>query len=291
LNKKLVKIFELLVSIGITIGFIYLFYIVVGFDKIAQFFTELSIGSIAIAYFFYVLSYLTRAYRWKLTLSIKDFKKLFKITSFNTVFNIFLPFRTGELSFFYMLKKENVDMGETTLSFFTVRIFDAIALFSVFFISYLIYKDMWYLAIPVFFLMPFSFYIFKFLISFIKHEKIKKFHENVLSLKNLWVLYGLSFITFVFKFIGFYFILPPSVQLSFKEAFVAAAAGDLTTVLPVNGIAGLGTYEAGYAGILILMGVDKENALVASLFVHIFILIGSATLAGFCYLFLRDKKD
>jgi len=290
LKKNLLKIFELFVSIGISLGFIYLFYVVVGFDKLAQFFTEISIFSLSIAFFFYVLSYLTRAYRWKLTLSVQDFKKLFKITSFNTVFNIFLPFRTGELSFFYMLKKENVDMGETTLSFFTVRIFDAIALASVFITSFLFYKGWWYLAIPVFFLMPFSFYVLKFFISFIKHEKIQKFNENVLSLKNLAVLYGLSFITFVFKFTGFYFVLPHSVKLTFMESFVAASAGDLTTILPIHGIAGIGTYEAGFAGILYLMGVDKENALISSLFVHIFLLLGSATIALFCFIFLREKS-
>ncbi len=287
MKGKWIKVFELLIASGISAGFIYLFYRVVGFDKLIKFFTELSPLNIGVALFLYTLSYITRTIRWQITLSIKDFKKLFKITSFNTVFNIFLPFRTGELSFFYMLKKENIPVSESALSFFSVRAFDGIALITVFLISYLIYTGFFLLSILVFVLMPFSFYGFKFVLSLLKKDKIKDFRENVLTLKNIFSLYFLSILTFLFKFSGFYLVLPTSIDLSYIEAFIASSAGDLTTILPIHGVAGIGTYEGGYAGILILMGIDKDIALIASVFVHIFILIGSALLGLFSFLFLR----
>ncbi len=285
--KKYLKIFELFISIAVSVGFVYLFYVVIGFDVFLKFLTEISLINIAIAFVFYVFSYITRTYRWKITLSIKDFKKLFKITSFNTVFNIFLPFRTGEFSFFYMLKKENIPFSESAVSFFTVRIFDAISLFAVFGASFLILKGYYIFAVLLVFLMPFSFYILKGIVHITNIEKLKTFSKETLHLKNLLILYGLSILTFVSKFTGFFFVLPKNLNLSFLESFFASSAGDLTTVLPIHGIAGIGTYEGGFAGVLIFLGIDKETALLASVFVHIFILLGAALVAGFSYLFFR----
>ncbi len=285
--NRYIKIFELFVSIAITIGFVYLFYAVIGFDKFVKFFKELSLFNIFTAFGLYIFSYLTRTYRWKIVLSIKDFKKLFKITAFNTVFNIFLPFRTGEISFFYMLKKENISVSETTISFFTVRIFDAISLFTVFLASYLFLKGKVLLSTFIVILMPFVFYFLKVVVNIVNVEKLKAFSRETLHLKNLLILYALSLLTFISKFTGFYFVLPKNLNLSFIESFFASAAGDLTTVLPIHGLAGIGTYEGGFAGVLIFIGVDKETALLASVFVHIFILLGAATIAGFSYLFLK----
>jgi len=285
--KRYLKIFELSVSIAVTVGFIYLFYIVIGLEKLIYFLKKVSITDLLLAFILYIFSYITRTYRWKITLEIKDFKKLFKITSFNTVFNIFLPFRTGELSFFYMLKKEKIPFKESAFSFFTVRFFDALSLFAVFVSSFLIYKGYILLSVLLILVMPFSFYILKWIISYIRMDRFQEFNKNVLTLKNLISLYILSILTFVFKFSGFYFVIPHGIEITFIENFFAASAGDFTTILPIHGIAGIGTYEGGYAGILYLSGIDKDTALLSSVFVHIFILIGSAVTAGFSYLFLR----
>jgi len=283
LKKRLIKIFELCISIGITVGFLYLFYAVIGFEKFVQFFKQISFPNVIFAFFLYFLSYITRTLRWKLTLSIQEFRKLFRITAFNTVFNIFLPFRTGELSFFYMLKKENISISESAISFFTVRIFDAISLFSVFGTAFLLLKGFYLYGFLLIILMPVFAVFLKRLSSFIKYEKLEEFKKSKLTLKNIAVLYGLSVITFFLKFSSFYLVLPEGIDLSFIKAFFAAAAGDITTILPIHGIAGIGTYEGGYAGILILLGIEKEKALIASVFVHIFMLGGAAIIAAFAY--------
>ncbi|NPA53179.1 MAG: UPF0104 family protein, partial [Aquificae bacterium] len=125
--------------------------------------------------------------------------------------------------------------------------------------------------------------------SFIKIEKWQSFSKETLHIKNLLSLYILSLLTFVFKFTSFYFVLPKSLSISFLESFFASSAGDLTTILPIHGIAGIGTYEGGFAGVLIFLGVDKETAFLASVFVHIFILVSSFLIATFSYFFIRDS--
>ncbi len=287
MKKKAIKIFELLVSLTVTFGFVYLFYKVIGFGKFIRFFSEINPINILTAFILYTGSYITRAFRWKIVLSLKEFKKLFKITAFNTVFNIFLPFRTGELSFFYMLKKENIPFSESAVSFFSVRVFDAISLFSVFGITLFLFLNKPVLSIIVFISAPFSFFIFQFLLRYIKHEKVQEFEKTTLNFKNISVLYLLSIFTFFLKFTAFYLVLPKGIKLSFVESFLASSAGDITTILPIHGIAGIGTYEGGFAGILILLGIDKQTALLSSVFVHIFMLVGAALIAGFSYLFLR----
>ncbi|WP_457643114.1 lysylphosphatidylglycerol synthase transmembrane domain-containing protein [Persephonella sp.] len=287
MKKKHLKYFELAVSVAVSIGFIYLFYIVIGFDKFLSFFSQIQPTNLLIAFLLYLISYITRAFRWKLTLSIQDFGKLFKITAYNTVFNIFLPFRTGELSFFYLLKKENIPFSESAVSFISVRIFDALSLVAVFASAFFMFKGSWLFAVAVILLMPAVAYLLRYAAGFIKHEKVSAFHSTKLTVKNVAVLYVLSVVTFVVKFTAFYLVLPSGIELSFVQAFFAAAAGDLTTILPIHGVAGIGTYEGGYAGILILFGVDKEKALLASVFTHIFMLMGAALIAGFSYFFLR----
>jgi len=291
LKKRYLKYFELSVSIAVTVGFLYLFYIVIGFEKFLSFFNQIHPLHLIIAFILYTGSYITRAFRWKLTLSIDQFGKLFRITAFNTVFNIFLPFRTGELSFFYMLKKENIPISESAISFVSVRIFDAVSLFAVFGMAYFIFKGSLLAGIAVILLAPIIPVILKRITVFIKYDKLSQFKNTRLSLKNIGILYFLSLLTFILKFTAFYLVLPSGINLSFIQAFFAAAAGDITTILPIHGIAGIGTYEGGYAGALILIGVEKEKALLSSVFAHIFMLAGAAIIAGFSYLFIGKSPQ
>ncbi len=278
--NKVVKFFEIFVSIAITAGFIYLFYKVIGFDKFVKFFSSISLVNIFLAFFLYFFSYILRTIRWKITLPIKDFFKLFKLTVYNTVFNIFLPFRTGEFSFFYMLKKEGIEISKSAVSFFTVRVFDAYSLIVVFIFAFLLIKS-FYLAILFLMVSPLGIFLIAFISNFVNFEKFKSFKEDVLHSKNIINLYVLSILTLIFKFTAFYLVLPKALNLDYSLALFASSAGDLTTILPIHGLAGIGTYEGGFAGILLLLGIDKDTAVLSSVFVHIFILSASAVLALF----------
>ena len=285
-KSKYIKIFELIISVAISLAFIYVFYKIIGFETFFRFLKEISPVNIAIAFALYFLSYITRTIRWKITLEIKDFIKLFRITAFNTIFNIFLPFRTGEFSFFYMLKKENISFKDSAISFIVVRLFDAISLFTLFFASLLVYKGAYILALVLVLIAPFGIYVIKYLSNFVKIKKLQDFNRDVLTLKNMLTLYILSIGTFFLKFTSFYFVLPEGVKLSFIESFFASASGDITTILPIHGLAGIGTYEAGFVGILVFMGINKELALLSAVFIHLFILLGSA-IVGLIALLMR----
>jgi uncharacterized membrane protein YbhN (UPF0104 family) len=70
-------------------------------------------------------------------------------------------------------------------------------------------------------------------------------------------------------------LLPAPAMIAFSGALGAEAAA----VLPVQGVAGFGTYEAGAAAMLVPAGVALRDALPAALVMHL-VVIASALLAG-----------
>lgn len=71
-------------------------------------------------------------------------------------------------------------------------------------------------------------------------------------------------------------------------AWTGAVAGELTSVLPVHGIAGAGTYEGGIVLVLGPLGVPMEAALTAATDLHLF-LLGFALVVGFgAWALIRD---
>ncbi|MGC9189025.1 MAG: lysylphosphatidylglycerol synthase transmembrane domain-containing protein [Sulfurihydrogenibium sp.] len=282
MNKT--KLLKLFISALVTVLFFYFFQRIVGFDKVLKFFSLLTLNQILAAFVLYLISYVARTVRWQYTLSIKDFYKLFKLTVYNTFFNIILPFRTGEVSFFYMLKKENIHIVESTMSFIITRFFDGISLLGLFLWAYLTYKGFYILGILAFIVSPFSFFVLLIVFRFIKHEKVKEYYKGMVNFRNIVMVYALSILTWLFKFSAFYIILPKETKITLLESVMASSLADLTTVLPIHGLAGIGTYETGYISILIFLNVPKEVAFLSAFLVHMFIIVSSSFIAAILYL-------
>lgn len=280
------KVLKLIVSILVSLIFVYLFNRYIGFDKLVNLFKNLTPVQILSGFSLYLLSYIVRTLRWRLTLDIDNFKKLFKITVFNTFFNIILPFRVGELSFFYMLKREGISLPQTTLSFITTRIFDGLSLLGIFSMFYFIHQDNPVLAVVTFLASPILFVPIILLLKLIKHQQIIDYHSKWKVL-NLIKIYTLSVLTVILKFLAFFAILPKSIDISLPLSFLAFSVADLTTVLPLHGIAGIGTYESGFAATLILFGIDKQLAFLSATVIHIFILLSSSLLAISTFLLFK----
>jgi len=70
-------------------------------------------------------------------------------------------------------------------------------------------------------------------------------------------------------------------------AWTGAVAGELTSVLPVHGIAGAGTYEGGIVLVLSPLGVPMEAALTAATDLHLFMLGFALVAAAVSWLMIR----
>ena len=91
------------------------------------------------------------------------------------------------------------------------------------------------------------------------------------------------------KLAVFAWILGLFASMGTVAAWVGVIAGDLTSVLPLHGVAGAGTYEAGVVAALLPFGIDAKIALQAAVNLHLFIL-GSTLLAGLLSLGLPARR-
>ena len=100
----------------------------------------------------------------------------------------------------------------------------------------------------------------------------------------LWTL-----LSWGIKLAVFAWILGLFASMGTVAAWVGVIAGDLTSVLPVHGVAGAGTYEAGVVAALLPFGIDAKSALQAAVNLHLFIL-GGTLLAGLLSLALPARR-
>lgn len=87
------------------------------------------------------------------------------------------------------------------------------------------------------------------------------------------------------KLTVFAWILTLFSDIPLGTAWIGATTGDFTSVLPIHGIAGAGTYEAGVVAGLIPFGIDASEALQAAVNLHLFVL-GCTLLSGILSLLL-----
>ncbi len=105
-------------------------------------------------------------------------------------------------------------------------------------------------------------------------------HPGMLASSWLWTIAN-----WTVKLAVFAWILQGFVTLPFDGALLGAISGDLTSVLPINGIAGAGSYEAGVVAGLMPYGVPTREALAGAVNLHLFVL-ASTLLGGLSSLFI-----
>lgn len=95
-------------------------------------------------------------------------------------------------------------------------------------------------------------------------------------LLRTWVL---TFLTWGVKLAAYGFILSTLGGFSAGAGIVGSITGELSSVLPIHGVAGAGTYEAGVVLGLAPLGIPLETAVRGAVNLHLFVL-GTAILLG-----------
>jgi uncharacterized membrane protein YbhN (UPF0104 family) len=95
-------------------------------------------------------------------------------------------------------------------------------------------------------------------------------------LLRTWVL---TFLTWSVKLVAYGFILSTLGGFSAGAGILGSITGELSSVLPIHGVAGAGTYEAGVVLGLAPLGISLESAVRGAVNLHLFVL-GTAMLLG-----------
>jgi uncharacterized membrane protein YbhN (UPF0104 family) len=292
-----------LLGIGILAGFIAFVEYYFGWAKLLAPWLRISLAQVAVAAVLILASYWLRAvrfYDYFRTDMAGRFALCFKLMLQHNLLNNLLPMRTGELSFpLLMTRYFSVPVLRSMPALLWFRALDlhVLGVFAVL----AIHGEAWPWPLTVAIILvwlPLPWLSFHFSTRMhrgLRHQDRKwaQLLERVLqglpqAPAAFWRAWAWTAVNWLVKLGAFVWVLRLFIPVSLPAAWMGAIAGDLTSVLPVHGIAGAGTYEAGVVAGLLPYGVAAQNALAAAVNLHLF-LLGTTLLGGVISLFIGKQ--
>jgi uncharacterized protein (TIRG00374 family) len=299
------KLFKIISAFIITFVLIYFLLKQISIYDISTMFYKLSFFWFLVAFVFYMIGYLFRTWRFKFLLKEKiKLKSLFSVVCAHNMFNQLLPFRTGELSFVYLMKKQGIKGSKAVSTLFIARAFDFLSIVIIFFVSVffiesqpIIYDVLFttgiILLVLILLLISVIFFgekivkFFIYLAKVIKLRKSKTYHlfvnklneviddfQTIRSAKQIFItgLFSiLIWISIYMMYQALFFGI--GLKLAFWTIIAGVSLTFFTIMLPIHGIAGFGTIEAAWSIFFFILGVSKEIAISSSFIFHIVLVL------------------
>lgn len=101
---------------------------------------------------------------------------------------------------------------------------------------------------------------------------------------RIWLWTALSW---VFKFVSYASVVLYFADIGLWKAVLGTIGAELSSVLPIHGIAGSGSYELAMAAVLLPLGVDMQTLLKAAVNLHLYLLGANLLLAAGAFLLPR----
>ena len=319
MKKVLVKIS----AVVITISLVAILLSQISINDVVKTLTSIDPIYLVIGFILYLCSYFFRALRFHILLNHKvSIKRLFLIICVHNMANMIMPARTGEVSYVYLAKKlHSISVGEGVASLLVARVFDFLSISLFFLVSALcivslpgiISKAVWVIVggvVAIILLLILLLYFGEKFINAIRRtavilnvERFKAIQyllqvvtetaQSFKAIKSRRVVVGTQAISiglWLIMFLANYFLIYAfGIDLPFFEIIIIASFLVLLPLLPFYGMGGFGTTEAMSAGVMILFGVLKEQAIVASFGLHIIMLIYVLVLGVYGTLALNFK--
>ena len=264
----------------------------VGWHTIVRGFNDLPGDYLAVAMELMILSYVLRTWRIQVSLTIKGhFSELFKLSLTHNILNIMMPMRTGEASFPIFMKAQfNVPMLTASLHLIMFRLLDLLCLLCIGGVL-LLWRDL-----PLFSLATCGIFVlairYSELLKLLALRLLHHTHQPLLvkirdtltplptSGKTYFTIALLTLCSWLSKLTAFVLIVLGISGLSFHTALLGIVGADLSSVLPIHGVAGSGTFEGAFILAAEFDGISNLQSsfpqlLEASVQLHVF-LLGSA---------------
>ncbi|MBU0501516.1 MAG: flippase-like domain-containing protein [Gammaproteobacteria bacterium] len=100
-----------------------------------------------------------------------------------------------------------------------------------------------------------------------------------------------TFLTWATKFVAFTLVLLHFLPIPLSQAVMGVMGSELSSVLPLHGVAGSGSYELGMVAVLVPLGLDAKAVLSAAVNLHLFLLGVTLLLGPTALLFPRPKGE
>ncbi|HGX94159.1 MAG TPA: flippase-like domain-containing protein [Candidatus Tenderia sp.] len=224
-----------------------------------------------------------------------------KLVLQHNLFNNYLPMRAGEISFPVLAQRYfGIAPLQSVPVLFWFRLLDlhTLGLFALAGLGFGLLSPWMGSAAMVLWLClpPLSYFARQRLQGWCARRSEQRFHSllhKVLeslpqSGAEFWRSWGWTVLNWAVKIAVFCWVLLAFVPLPLPAALMAVIAGDLTSVLPIHGVAGIGTYEAGVVAGAATSGLALESVVVGAVNLHLFVL-GVCLLGGAVSLLLGRK--
>lgn len=230
-----------------------------------------------------LISYVLRAWRIFIIFGQPQqhrFRDYLRISLLHNALNNFLPMRLGEASFPLLMKHHyQQPIVSSSIALLWIRLMDLhwlllllggiLCTYAQFLGAGLIIA----LIVSPLFLPP----ILTLGKQTLPHKQQKKIENLLASTPELLPLsprlYGLTMLIWSVKLAALAFILIIFLPIPFTQALLGVITADLSSVLPIHGLAGSGTYEAAMLAALLPFGIDQSLILMAAVNVHIYLLL------------------
>jgi hypothetical protein len=263
-----------------TLAGVLLIVYLVPFGEIVNALKRLEPWRVFLALWLYWGSYLFRTFRWKYYYPRAPLGRLFFTTSVNTLLNNLLPARLGELSIFALLRGYDKDIKETAGKFLKVRLLDAFALLTFFTFAVLAVQFNPLLALPV----ALSLYP----LAVLLWNRLP-LPQRLPRLKMDAIPFALSLGALLSKLLAVYLLLH-FIPLDFFRFSIGFIGGEISTVLPLHSVAGLGSYETAFSlSLKFFTGESFKKGFEIGFLSHAFLLFASLILGLVSLLFLRGR--
>lgn len=275
--------------------------------------SSFSFWVILASFLLYICVYIFRAIRFRILLDHSlDLKDMFSIVCIHNLLSQIIPARLGEFSYIYMVRNRGVPLHKNISSIAIARLLDMCIISVIFLIGiattpFLIKKFYFILIasiIVVAMILSFMFLIStkpEFFISLVKKITLgsKRKYMIIISSKieatlnefrilrsshTLSLLVFSSLLVWLCAYLSMFFLMNsifPSLTL--QNIFLIATIPIMISVLPIYGLAGIGTIEIGFTFPLLIFAISMNDAVAASFAVHFMQLFFTLVLAAVGY--------
>ena len=286
-------------GLGVTLPLILLLLIAhqYSWSDLVQAWTQISLPQLLLAFSLFFISHLLRALRIFDFLGmahIRQFPLTFKLSAWHLFYNNLLPMRMGEAAFPLLLKRyfgQSYSDGIHRLIW--LRLLDlgvmgtAVAVIGLTTMPHLLPATMTQLAQHSWILVPFSVFVValvwlyraKLPVTWIRKQATlfrKNAPNNRFQHARLW-LWTLA--AWVCKLVAISVAVSSMAEISLIAAISGALGADATSILPIHGIAGGGTFEAGFYSGAALVGERPDSLLLTAFNVHLFVFFSTLIIA------------
>ena len=270
--KKILTKFIL--PLVVTFVILFLFFRDISFTDIKDNFLKIPLSTLLVFVFLTLVGTFLRALKYHILLSRKlNFSDILLITLVRNFAVDLLPARSASLVFYtYLAKKRGLSLEEGVSSFVVSVFYDGLALSFmlgglVFFLKTEMNKTAIYLGMMIIFLISVGMIFFADAVIgiLLRLNMINRFQKIEKSLKNIYeylihhkknserlVVFALSFFIRIIKYVFIYILFESVVQIGwgfkiFSIFSFSLAITELSSLLPIQGLGGFGTWELAFA--------------------------------------------